>query len=112
MKLILAIVNDSDVKALSEEMMRGGFMLTKIGSTGGLLKSGVTTLLSCVASDRVSAAVDIIKVSTHSRKYAANAPMVDSSVYAAQSVPNAVPNEIVVGGATVFVLNVEENYKF
>lgn len=108
MKLIMAIVNNSDVKTITEEMMKGSFSLTKVGSTGGILKSGMTTLISAVRNERVTAALDIISNSSHSRKYQATEQTVDTSAYSMCGIPG----EIVVGGATVFVLNIEESYKF
>lgn len=108
MKLIMAVVNNSDVKTIAEEMMKGGFQLTKIGSTGGILKSGMTTLISAVRNERVALALEIIRNSSHSRKYKPTEQTVDTTTYSMCGIPG----EIVVGGATVFVLNVEESYKF
>lgn len=113
MKLIMAIVHNSDVKSITEEMMKGSFSLTKIGSTGGILKSGMTTLISAVRNERVQQALDIISTSSHSRKYAATSRSVDSTAYGnIANLGGDLGGEIVVGGATVFVLNIEENYKF
>lgn len=108
MKLLMAIVSDSDVKELGGQMLAGGFSVTKIGSTGGIIKSGMTTLISAVNNESVQKALDIISSCTHSRKYSSSEPVIDSAVY---SVPG-MGGEISVGGATVFVLNIEESYKF
>ncbi len=110
MKLIMAIINDSDVKEVTRAMMNGGFYVTKIGSSGGFMRSGMTTIISAVHDERKNAALEILKVSTHGRKYLMNESVVDSKVSA--SIPANMSGEIVVGGATVFILNVEENYKF
>lgn len=107
MKLILAIINDSDVRNVTESMMNGGFSLTKIGSTGGFLKAGMTTMVSAVNNEKLDIALEIIKSSTHSCKYSPS-DMAFEPTYKSQMQPN----EIVVGGATVFVLNIENSYKF
>lgn len=107
MKLILAIVNDADIKELTDEMMKGGFALTKIGTSGGFLKARMTTVISAVSNEYLTRALDIIKSSTHKSKYS-KAEATES----AHAVVGTVPDEIVVGGATVFVLNIEECYKF
>lgn len=107
MKMIMAIINDQDVKEVTKELMAGGFSVTKIGSSGGFMRSGMTTLIMTVHDANKAAALEILRVTTHGRKYNKNEPMVDSS-----AVPATVHGEIVVGGATVFVLNVEESHKF
>lgn len=107
MKLIMAIINDSDVKEVTRALVNGGFYVTKIGSSGGFMRGGMTTIISAVQDEKKNAALEILKVSTHSRKYRTSAKMIDNKAFAPQKA-----EEIVVGGATVFVLNVEENYKY
>jgi len=46
MKLILAIVSNDDSGAVSSALTRGGFSVTKLATTGGLLMAGHTPLLS------------------------------------------------------------------
>lgn len=107
MKLIMAIINNSDVKEVTRAMMNGGFYVTKIGASGGFMSSGVTTIISAVSDEKKNAALAILKVSTHSHKYKTTEKMIDNKALASEKA-----EEIVVGGATVFVLNVEENYKY
>ncbi|EGD50117.1 protein of unknown function DUF970 [Thermoanaerobacter ethanolicus JW 200] len=45
MKLVLAIVQDEDVRRLMDGLTEGGFSFTRIASTGGFLRSGNTTLI-------------------------------------------------------------------
>lgn len=108
MKLILAIINNSDVKEVTASLMKGGFYVTKIGSSGGLLKGGLTTLISAVHEDNVSSALECIRETTHVRKYNANELFVVNN----KELPKTMSEEIVVGGASVFVLNIEETHKF
>ncbi len=107
MKMIMAIINDSDVREVTKAMMDGGFYVTKIGSSGGFMRSGMTTLISTVHDENKAAALEILRVSTHGQKYHKSAPVIDTL-----AMPRTVQSEIVVGGATVFVLNVEESHKF
>lgn len=107
MKMIMAIINGSDAKEVTKAMMNAGFYVTKIGSSGGFMRSGMTTIISTVADEKKNAALEILKVSTHSRKYRTTEKMIDNKIFAREKA-----EEIVVGGATVFVLNVEENYKY
>lgn len=107
MKMIMAIINDSDVREVTKALMDGGFYVTKIGSSGGFMRSGMTTLITTVHDENKAAALEILRVTTHGQKYHKTAPVVDT-----YALPRTVQSEIVVGGATVFVLNVEESHKF
>ncbi|MDR2201534.1 MAG: cyclic-di-AMP receptor [Clostridiales bacterium] len=107
MKLIMAVINDSDVADVSAAMMAGGFYITKIGSSGGFLRRKLTTVMSAVHEDRKDAALAILRETTHKRKYGINAPIVDKSAPTL-----SIGGEIVVGGATVFVLDIGEYHKF
>ncbi|MCI8436015.1 MAG: hypothetical protein HFK10_08705 [Clostridia bacterium] len=104
MKLIMAIINDRDVAEATGEMLKGSFSLTKIGSSGGLFKGGMTTVISAVEDGRVPAALEILRRTCKARRYSA------AEVEGAYQIPN-MGGGITVGGATVFVLNIEETYK-
>lgn len=108
MKLILAIVSKTDSKEVLSELMKGGFGVTVISSEGGFLREGRTTLLVGVHEERMSLAIDILKKNCRSRKY-------DISKVAKEYRPiienEYEKKEVVVGGATVFVLDVAESIK-
>ncbi len=104
MKLVIAIVQDEDAPKLVDELMNNEFGVTRLASTGGFLRSGNTTLLIGVNKERVNEAIDIIKNLCQSRKRVTTAPTPttwSSGVYMPY------PIEVQVGGATVFVVDVE-----
>ena len=102
MKLILAIVSNDDSGAVSSALTRGGFSVTKLATTGGFLMAGNTTFISGVQDDKVDEAVEVI--SKHSKRRTQMAP---SSAMYGVGVYSSLPVEVTVGGATIFVLNVE-----
>lgn len=108
MKLIYAIVNNDDARAVLSGITKGGFQATKLSSTGGFLMAGNTTFLICSENERVDEIIDIIKTHSHKRKQVVSAH-VDS--YGAISnlggVSAGVPIEVFVGGATIFVTDIE-----
>lgn len=110
MKLIIAIVQDEDASRLVSKLMSEGFGATKLATTGGFLRSGNTTLLTGVEDDKMDAALSIIESTCKSRKQMApvHAPI---SGTAGMYVP-AYPVQVTVGGAIVFVLDVEQFKKF
>ena len=61
MKLIIAIVRDVDSDAATRAQTDAGFRVTRIASTGGLLRRGVTTLLIGVEQERVDACIQALK---------------------------------------------------
>lgn len=109
MKLIIAIVQDEDASRLISTLMNEGYSVTKLATTGGFLRAGNTTLLLGGEDDRVKGALDVIERVCKSRKQIATSP---SPVAGTSGVYAPYPNEVVVGGATVFVLDVEQFVKF
>ena len=109
MKLIIAIVQDEDASRLISTLMNEGYSVTKLATTGGFLRAGNTTLLLGGEDDRVKGALDVIKRVCKSRKQIATSP---SPVAGTSGVYAPYPIEVVVGGATVFVLDVEQFVKF
>lgn len=63
MKLIIAIVRDSDSDAVSHALTSNQFRVTGIASTGGFLRKGRTTLLIGVEDDQVEQATQVIRSS-------------------------------------------------
>ena len=108
MKLIIAIVQDEDSSRLVSNLMSEGFSVTKLATTGGFLRSGNTTLLLGIDDTKFDSAMKIIERVCKSRKQIATSP---SPISGATGVYVPSPVEVMVGGATVFVLNVEQFVK-
>lgn len=102
MKLIFAIVNGDDSHLVSKALMSNGFFATKLASTGGFLSSGNTTFLICTDDENVDKAVEIIKEKSHKRKQFVQSA---SSVGIGSSA--TFPVEVSIGGATIFITDVE-----
>lgn len=109
MKLIIAIVQDEDASRLISTLMNEGYSVTKLATTGGFLRAGNTTLLLGVEDDKYDGAMAVIEHVCKSRKQIATSP---SPVAGATGVYVPYPVEVVVGGATVFVMQVEQFKKF
>ncbi|MBP0976377.1 MAG: cyclic-di-AMP receptor [Oscillospiraceae bacterium] len=104
MKLIFAIVNGDDSAAVSKALGKNGFRATKLASSGSFLSSGNTTFLICVEETEVDTVINIVQQKCHHRKqFVPSAPTYGP---ATGELP-AMPLEVPVGGATVFVTNIE-----
>ena len=108
MKLIIAIVQDEDASHLISELMNEGFSVTKLATTGGFLRAGNTTLLVGVDDEKFDPCMDIIKKVCKSRKQIAPSP---ASMVGMPGSYTPYPIEVVVGGATIFVLTVDQFIK-
>lgn len=106
MKLILAVVEDDDAPRLMDALIENDFSATKLASTGGFLLRGNTTLLIGVTDDRVEEVFDIVKQTCVRRKRLM--PQATSDIPTSMSLPIEVES----GGATVFVLGVDQFHKF
>lgn len=106
MKLVIAIINNEDSRMLIEKIAQAGFYSTKLSTTGGFLRSGNLTLLMGVEDERLD---DLLKIiGDYSKKREEIQTM--TSPYTADVI-SSVPVKITVGGATVFVLDVEQFHK-
>jgi uncharacterized protein YaaQ len=102
MKMVLAVVQDHDAARLLENLAKKKFGVTKLASTGGFLKGGNTTLIIGVQDERLDELMELIEKLCKPRKHVIDPfPGGPGEAY----VPY--PVEISVGGAAVFVLNVE-----
>ena len=108
MKLVIAIVQDEDASRLVNKLMGEGFGATKLATTGGFLRAGNTTLLLGVDDEKFDGAMAVIEKVCKSRKQIATAP---TSMTGVNGVYSPYPIEVMVGGATVFVLSVDQFIK-
>jgi uncharacterized protein YaaQ len=92
MKLIQAIVHNDDADAVVSALLGQGFRATRMGSTGGFLRAGNTTIVSGIEEGQVDEVLSIIKQNVKSRLYTPVQPQA---------------KKVEVSGAIVFVINVE-----
>lgn len=103
MKLITAIIHKSDVNEVGRHLTKASYYFTKIATMGGFLQQGNVTLLIGVEDDKVKDVLNIIREHSSRRK-----EMVPEFVYHEPlDFITSTPVEVEVGGATVFVTNVE-----
>ena len=107
MKLVLAIVNNDDSVVVASALTGEGFFVTKLSTTGGFLMIGNTTLLIGTDDDKVESVKKVLE------KYSSTRTAVNptSATYGRGLRHDGIPDEVKVGGATYFVLNVEEQGK-
>ena len=104
MKLIMVIVNSEDSNRLVDKLAKNKVRVTKLASTGGFLMSGNTTFMICADDEKVDAIIEIITERSRRRKqYVPAANIAGAEMHGGASFPV----EVSVGGATIFVTDVE-----
>jgi uncharacterized protein YaaQ len=103
MKMILAVVQDRDAGPTLDALREREFSVTQIASTGSFWRQGNVTLLIGVSEQRVEEAISVLREQCHRRQEAQVVPALARGRFATAS--NYI--EAKVGGAVVFVFNVE-----
>lgn len=103
MKLVFAIINSDDSGTVTRSLTKNGFSSTRLATTGGFLMSKNVTLMVGVDEEKVSEVIDIIKQHCHSRKQ-----IISATAGVGREFSAGMPVEVNVGGATIFVVDVEQ----
>ena len=106
MKMIIAVVSSDDASTVQKALIKDHFQATKLSTTGGFLMKGNTTFLIGAQDDKVEEIIKIIGNHSKQRK-----KVIPNSVINEFGMLATSPIEVTVGGATVFVLNVEQFVK-
>ena len=105
MKLVIAIVQGEDAGQTVQALSGAGISVTKLPSSGGFLQQGNATLLIGVDEERVEQVLQLVRENCRERNryLTPMPPMVEPG-----EMFMPFPVEVQVGGATIFVLNVEQ----
>jgi uncharacterized protein YaaQ len=104
MKLIMAIVSSDDSRDVLDRLTKAGFRATVIGTTGGFLREGNTTIFLGVDDPKMAQAIEILRQACRRRtQWVSPLPTLEGP-----GLEMAEPIEVSVGGATVFVMHVEQ----
>lgn len=102
MKLVYAIINNDDTYSVNKGLQKAGIRATKLSSTGGFLMSGNTTFMICCQDEQVDTVIEILKERSKKRKQ-----YVPSSAIMGPENGQSYPMEVSIGGATIFVTDIE-----
>ena len=106
MKLIFAVIRDKDANDAVDELIQRHIGVTKLASTGGFLRDGNTTLMIGTGEERVEEVLEVL-----GQTCAKRSQIEVVAPHSTGGVPvwnmGYAPVTVEVGGATVFVLDVE-----
>jgi uncharacterized protein YaaQ len=104
MKLVYIIVRSNDSGQVTGSLNKQGFYVTKMASTGGFLREGNTTLIVGTDEDNVEEVINIVKKECGPKKQVFTNMMGPGEYSAMNTV-------LTVGGATIFVMDIERYEK-
>ncbi len=109
MKLIVAIVQQEDLRELLDHLLSKGHKITKLKSIGGFLEVSNIVLLMAVEEEKMEDVLGIIHEHAHSReRYVETLPFNLIEGISGFSLPV----KVTVGGAQVFIIDIERYIKY
>jgi uncharacterized protein YaaQ len=104
MKLIMAIISSDDARDALDRLTKAGFRATVISTTGGFLREGNTTIFLGTEDQKVAQAVEVLRQTCRRRtQWVSPLPTLEGP-----GLEISEPIEVSVGGAVIFVMNVEQ----
>lgn len=110
MKLLIAIIQNEDAYILTEELNNNGFQVTRLNTVGGFLKKKNSTLMIGTQEEKIDEALKIIRNLCKERQELVTAPI--DPTFIDTPVANYATGGVKVGGATIFILDVEDFIKY
>ena len=110
MKLMYIIVRQDNETDVVNALIENNYMITKLSTSGGFLRRGNTTLLSCIQDNEVNKAIEIIKNECGKRQKI----QIEMPINLPSTAINyaTIPTTIEIGGATIIVTDVYKFEKF
>jgi uncharacterized protein YaaQ len=108
-KLIIAIIQQDDLKDVLDNLLSQGYRVTKVKSVGGFLEISNIILFIGVDKEKVPDVLEIINKHCHSRdKYVETLPFNLIEGFSGLTLPV----KVTVGGAQIFILDVEKFIRY
>lgn len=109
MKLVIAIIQETDQRNVSDALIKANIRATKLKTSGGFLRRGNVTYLIGVEDDQLDHVLTVIREHSHERQE----DLTELSFFERGYVDReSLPTSITIGGAVVFVLPIDQFMKF
>jgi CPA1 family monovalent cation:H+ antiporter len=105
-RLMVAVIQEADLENALVSLSKLGFSVSRLSSTGGFLSRRNVTLLIGVQEGREEAAVKTLQNNCKMRVEFVSSPLRDAGF------PMPAPTQVTVGGAVVFIFEVESYDEF
>lgn len=109
MKLIIAIIQEPDQKFVSDALIEAEVRATKLKTSGGFLRRGNVTYLIGVEDSKLDFVLNIIKENSQKREE----DLTEISFFERGYVDeDFLPKHVIIGGAVVFVLPIDQFIRY
>ena len=109
MKMIYAIARNDNEDDVVTQLTQHHYSVTRLSTTGGFLRKGNTTLMIGADDEKVDEVISLIKQECgQHQKLTVNMPYISGTTMVNYA---TMPMHVEVGGATIFVVNVERYEK-
>ncbi len=109
MKLVYAIVRNDNEEDVVSQLTSHHYSVTRLATTGGFLRKGNTTLMIGVEDEKVQEVINLIKQECGTnQRITVNMPYISGTTMVNYA---TMPMSVEVGGATIFVINVDHYEK-
>ena len=109
MKMIYAIASNDNEDDVLTQLTQHHYSVTRLSTTGGFLRKGNTTLMIGAEDEKVDEVISLIKQECgQHQKLTVNMPYISGTSMVNYA---TMPMHVEVGGATIFVVNVERYEK-
>lgn len=106
MKLVVAILSTDDANKIQKALVANNFIFTRLATTSGFLRARNATFMIGVKEEYLPSLIGLIK--ENSKKRIMEVPNTIVNEFGTLS---ALPIKVEVGGATVFIIDVEAFHK-
>jgi uncharacterized protein YaaQ len=105
MKLLIAVVQTDDAAVLTDALVRREIGVTRIDTSGGFLRRGNSTIVIGVDADRVDEVLGLFHSNCRTRLEFVTPTMAGAEIGELSAIT---PIEVQVGGATIWITDVDE----
>ncbi len=106
MKLVISIMSKNDSNMVVDALNEKGIQVTKLSTAGGFLRHKNITLMIGIEDHKVDQVISIISKCSSQRTQ-----LMPNAIPPELGIPSMLPFEVTIGGATIFVLDVDRYKK-
>ncbi|WBL31573.1 cyclic-di-AMP receptor [Candidatus Phytoplasma sacchari] len=106
-KLIITIVSNEDANQVQKNLNKESIFNTRLSTKGGFLQENNSTFIIGIDENRIEQVLSIIQKYSKTKNQ-----LIPNHIFNEFSAYYSLPSEISVGGATIFIIDIEKFIKY